>query len=491
MTTQPEKVTKRIKDKALELLEQFPQGLRYSELRAKISAFDPSFNPNTIRHSIWNLDAIFPDKVYKPSKGLFRLLKHKQAELETGPSVAEITPEELYHSLVEMHPPPGPPKEARKVIILGAGASRADGAPLQSQLFPKYAEIIKDRARSGALRPADQALCDFFQEFWGAGITGPDPDEVPFPTFEEALGLLELANARGEFFKGFGSLPHRTSPAHKIHDHLIGLIATVLDHTLRGSNRNHSALARSLARLHWFSNTSFISLNYDLLIDSALREALNVEPDYALMFRSVGNALGGGTHTWKPPMLKIHGSLNWLYCPTCNAVDLFPGEKIVVELAHNAQHLTCHTCQEPRLPIVIPPTFFKVMSNFYLQQIWKRAEDVLRQADHLIFCGYSFPDADLHFKYLLKRAEINRASAPTAPTHLPLLEFHSDEDHQPEHLEVFIINEHPGKTPDARQAERDRYFRFFRDKSRVHWTTLTFEAFANNPAAYANPANWT
>lgn len=35
---QPGKITKRIKDKALELLDQFLKGLRCSELHAKISA---------------------------------------------------------------------------------------------------------------------------------------------------------------------------------------------------------------------------------------------------------------------------------------------------------------------------------------------------------------------------------------------------------------------------------------------------------------------
>jgi hypothetical protein len=79
----PQKVTKRIKNKALELLEQFPKGLRYSELHAKISAFDAGFNSNTINGCIWNLDAIFPDKVYKPSKGLFRLLKYRPADVDS------------------------------------------------------------------------------------------------------------------------------------------------------------------------------------------------------------------------------------------------------------------------------------------------------------------------------------------------------------------------------------------------------------------------
>ncbi|MFO1514946.1 MAG: hypothetical protein U1F83_18905 [Verrucomicrobiota bacterium] len=83
-----DKITKRIKDKALELLDLFPNGLRYSELHAKISAADASFNSNTVNGSIWNLDALFPDKVYKPSKGLFRLLKYKPSE----PEVVEPAP---------------------------------------------------------------------------------------------------------------------------------------------------------------------------------------------------------------------------------------------------------------------------------------------------------------------------------------------------------------------------------------------------------------
>ena len=79
---QPIKVTERIKAKAFELLEQHPEGLRYSELKSKIEASDNSFNSNTINGCIWNLDAIFTDRIYKPSKGLFRLLKHKPIDSE-------------------------------------------------------------------------------------------------------------------------------------------------------------------------------------------------------------------------------------------------------------------------------------------------------------------------------------------------------------------------------------------------------------------------
>jgi len=81
------KVTEQIKDKAFELLQQYPEGLRYSALRNKIQESDPTFNGNTINGCIWNLDIAFPEKVYKPSKGLFRLLAFKGQE-EDEPAAA-------------------------------------------------------------------------------------------------------------------------------------------------------------------------------------------------------------------------------------------------------------------------------------------------------------------------------------------------------------------------------------------------------------------
>jgi len=73
-------ITGRINAKALELLEQHPEGLRWSELLSKIKASDSSFHPKTINGCVWKLVQRFPDKVYKPSKGLFRSLKYKSAK---------------------------------------------------------------------------------------------------------------------------------------------------------------------------------------------------------------------------------------------------------------------------------------------------------------------------------------------------------------------------------------------------------------------------
>ena len=73
-------VTGQINATALKLLEQHPEGLRWSELISKIKASDSSLHPKTINGCIWKLVEKYPDKAYKPSKGLFRLLKYKSAK---------------------------------------------------------------------------------------------------------------------------------------------------------------------------------------------------------------------------------------------------------------------------------------------------------------------------------------------------------------------------------------------------------------------------
>jgi SIR2-like protein len=364
------------------------------------------------------------------------------------------------------------PTGAQKVIILGAGASAADGAPLQAGLFRKYAEIIQRNSKISIRASSEGELRTFFDLFWGSDIDNPNLNSQYFPTFEEALGLLEMANARGEYFKGFGGMQTEATRAQEMRAHLANLIAIVLDDALQSARHTHSDLVAHLKNLSWMDTVSFISFNYDLLIDNALRTRLQVDPDYSVPFRWIENPFPAQAGLTPPTLLKLHGSLNWLFCPTCNQLDCYPGEKIVAQIAHDPMRMPCAVCQEPRVPILVPPTFFKVMSNFYLQQIWRQTEARLREADHLIFCGYSFPDADIHFKYLLKRAEINQPDLPR------------------KRLEVFIINEHPGKSAQQRDDEKHRYIRFFREKDLVHWTKLSFKDFADDPAAYADPANW-
>ena len=72
-----EKVTHLINQKALELLEQHPEGMHFTELKEKIQESNKSLHPKTINGQVWKLVGKFPDKVYKPSRGILRLLKYK------------------------------------------------------------------------------------------------------------------------------------------------------------------------------------------------------------------------------------------------------------------------------------------------------------------------------------------------------------------------------------------------------------------------------
>jgi hypothetical protein len=76
---QSSKVTHRINAKALELLDQYPDGLSWADLLSAIKSSDSKFHPKTINGCIWKLTQKFPELVYKPSRGLFRLRKYDKA----------------------------------------------------------------------------------------------------------------------------------------------------------------------------------------------------------------------------------------------------------------------------------------------------------------------------------------------------------------------------------------------------------------------------
>jgi hypothetical protein len=73
-------ITAQIYAKALELLEAHPEGIRFTDLLSRIKKVYPDFHPKTINGCVWKLVQKFPDRVYKPSRGLFRLLKYKPAD---------------------------------------------------------------------------------------------------------------------------------------------------------------------------------------------------------------------------------------------------------------------------------------------------------------------------------------------------------------------------------------------------------------------------
>jgi Mg2+/Co2+ transporter CorB len=69
-------ITGQIYEEIFNLLEQNPKGIRWTDLNKEIKNRHPDFHPKTINGCVWKLLEKYPDKVHKPIKGLFQLIKY-------------------------------------------------------------------------------------------------------------------------------------------------------------------------------------------------------------------------------------------------------------------------------------------------------------------------------------------------------------------------------------------------------------------------------
>ncbi|MBU1752408.1 hypothetical protein KKG56_00870 [bacterium] len=67
-----------IVEKTLEILDSHPDGFQYSALVKEISKTMPDVPVNTIHGTVWDIHVQQSSKIYKPSRGLFRLTRYKQ-----------------------------------------------------------------------------------------------------------------------------------------------------------------------------------------------------------------------------------------------------------------------------------------------------------------------------------------------------------------------------------------------------------------------------
>lgn len=335
------------------------------------------------------------------------------------------------------------------VIFLGAGASKADGAPLQGELFQSFIECVN---KDIFIVNKKREIKVFFREFFGIDNIYNN-DDNQFPTFEEALGVLDIAIQRKEEYK-------RIEDLNELRNSLVYSMAKAIQYELDYKNRtpiiedNHYRLIYNLEGTRDTKNVSFISTNYDILIDNAIYKNqylinYGVKYDKNLQVNKNYN------------LNKIHGSLGWLLCPACNNFVSAIGQKVALDVYDLADGVRCRKCRTQQRLIIVPPTYFKDMSNPVLSRTWITADASLRKADHIIFCGYSFPDADVHIKYLIKRAEINRSN-------------HN-------HLKVTVLNHFSGKDYNISKDEYKRYFRFLSKKTKLRFLNIGFARFATDP----------
>ncbi len=173
---------------------------------------------------------------------------------------------------------------------------------------------------------------------------------------------------------------------------------------------------------------TIITTNYDTLIENALmhmptgeycfsidaldRDALHWL-DYGVRKSRVHKYSDGGQWLTPPEqsilLLKLHGSISWLFCEHCRTYLLDP----VWQHAKEGTKLPgaygpCVECKQAgaaRRTVIVPPLPKKEYTDAAIQEIWDRAKEVLGRAEEIIFAGFSLDKTDVGVRCLLQDAK--------------------------------------------------------------------------------------
>jgi hypothetical protein len=160
------------------------------------------------------------------------------------------------------------------------------------------------------------------------------------------------------------------------------------------------AYARMVDRLKeagQLSKTVFVSMNYDVLLDRVLYLSGTHEPDYSIdAFYDERSSRTEGLA--QVPLLKLHGSLNWLVCDQCHVLRNL--RNFVVWPNSNCPG--CH--MKTARPMLIRPTLLKDFRHRVWRDVWQEAGHMLASARQWVFIGYSLPMADVWILRLLAQS---------------------------------------------------------------------------------------
>lgn len=163
----------RIRTASLDLLANHPQGLRFSQLVQHVTKLNPDFNVKTVSNVIWGLDTVTPEKVYKPSKGMYRLVDFKEV-------IEELPPAE----------PPAPKKKAPGLR--------------EEEFYPLFAQWLKNDVEDVTL--AIPLGGNVFRDRWGTpDVLGKDASRASdLIKAQTAIVAAEIKADTSGLVAGFG-----------------------------------------------------------------------------------------------------------------------------------------------------------------------------------------------------------------------------------------------------------------------------------------------
>ena len=291
---------------------------------------------------------------------------------------------------------------SKTIYVLGAGASRDSGIPLTNEILKVAIKMKEDYSPDKSPLVLDISHFDSFFKFLG-DVFGWDGTVEMLPDLNELLGLLEIGTKKHSSFYGLFSAYESSTD---IKNHLLHIMYNVLTHcTVKNpfqveykisDNKSYDILASRLS-----DDDVIISLNYDTGIDEAVSKLKTI--DYGIDPR---NQRDWEQRRDKPKkkqlILKLHGSFNWIYCPTCDIISYFGS------FPHNPffgnEEVLCEYCHTSLEHVIVPPSLVKTYENSHLLAIWQKASNELRNSERVIFIGYSLSGADIEVKYLFKQS---------------------------------------------------------------------------------------
>ena len=104
--------------------------------------------------------------------------------------------------------------------------------------------------------------------------------------------------------------------------------------------------------------------------------------------------------------LKLHGSIDWLYCPNedCGSYSkVFPVKNIIGKEYFITEY-KCHECSSRMKYLIILPILNKNYSSFpFVKKLWNIAVEEIQSADELVIWGYRLPPTDFYNRWLFRQ----------------------------------------------------------------------------------------
>lgn len=144
------------------------------------------------------------------------------------------------------------------------------------------------------------------------------------------------------------------------------------------------------------TDSTIITFNWDHIVEWLIYRKFGCL-NYCLdNTRRVDKSIGDFSSGVK--LLKLHGSVNWLYCDNSkHPIRIYNTWK-----AQENKQEVCGKCNRQLSKMIVPPVWHKRPFAQRIGELWEIAADELCVADRIVIIGYSLPDGDLSAKNLFK-----------------------------------------------------------------------------------------